>query len=83
MTDEETIRAADEMNLGPARDTILEFIGNHEQVQHGGGCCLEERINAICFLAHSLGLRSDCDETWVIIRKILNAVYEAHHCPPQ
>lgn len=80
MTDEETIRAQDELYLGAARETILEFIGEHERLQHQGGCCLEERVNAIAFLAHALGLRSDCDETWGIVRKILGAVYEEHYC---
>lgn len=76
---EEMLRDRDEKYLGAARDKILAFIGEHEQEMHDGGCCLEERVNAIAFLAHSLGLSAGCDETWELIRKIQLLVYEAHH----
>ena len=77
--DERVLRERDEKYLGASRDKILEFIGEHEQEIHGGGCCLEERINAIAFITHSLGLTAGSDETWTLIRKVLELVYEEHH----
>lgn len=75
----EWLRESDEKRLGGVRDEILQVISDHEERIHGGGCCLSERINAIAFFAHSLGLRSEADETWTYIRAILGAVYESHH----
>ena len=79
MDDIEWMRAQDERELGASRDLLLNVIGAHEERHHGGGCCLQERVNAIAFFAHSLGLRADADETWRYIRRILEAVYEHHH----
>lgn len=79
MTDDDTLREIDELNLGFARDRIIDVISFHEAEHHDGGCCLEERVNAVAFVAHSLGLKAGCDETWELIRKILELVYEAHH----
>ena len=77
--DERSLRERDEKYMGPARDRILEFIAEHERDTHGGGCCIEERVNAIAFITHSLGLTAGCDETWTLIRKVLELVYEEHH----
>jgi hypothetical protein len=77
--DIEWMREHDEQLLGGARNEILRTIAEHERRIHGGGCCLSERINVIAFMAHSLGLRANADETWTYIRTILEAVYEAHH----
>jgi hypothetical protein len=79
MDDIEWMREQDERELGQARDHLLTVIGEHESRHHDGGCCLLERVNALAFFAHSLGLRADADETWIYIRTILEAVYEAHH----
>ena len=73
------MRERDEQELGETRDRLLHIIGEHEQLLHGGGCCLQERVNAIAFFAHSLGLLARSDETWTYMRTILEAVYEAQH----
>jgi hypothetical protein len=80
MIDEiQKMRDNDEKHLGAGRDRILQFIQDHEERIHDGGCCLEERVNAVAFIAHSLGLLAGADETWTMVRAILEVVYEAHH----
>lgn len=64
-------------NLGSQRDDIVEIIRQHEKQRHGGGCCIEERINAVAFIAHSLGLAADDNDAWEFARTIIKQVYEA------
>jgi hypothetical protein len=69
----------DSDQLGAARDTILNLIYRHEKERHGGGCCIEDRISAVAFIAHSLGLAADDDDAWEFARTIVRQVYEAAH----
>lgn len=64
-------------NLGSQRDSIVDTIRDHERTRHGGGCCIEERINAVAFIAHSLGLAADDNDAWEFTRTIIKQVYEA------
>jgi len=75
------LRSDDQQALGATRDRILDIIADHERLRHGGGCCIEERIAAVAFIAHSLGLAGDDDDAWEFARSIVKNVYEAapHH----
>jgi hypothetical protein len=67
----------DEMKvLGDSRDDLIDMIRRHERQRHGGGCCLEERISAVAFIAHSLGLAADDNDAWDYARAIVKQVYE-------
>ena len=72
-------RPQDQEVLGAARDTILDLIARHERDRHGGGCCIEDRISAVAFIAHSLGLAADDDDAWEFARTIIRQIYEAAH----
>lgn len=74
----EWLRKHDEKLLGGARDQILQLMTEHEHSHHGGGYCISERINVVAFIAHSLGLRADANDTWEYIRAILVTFYESH-----
>lgn len=65
--------------LNDARDCILDMIRLHEKRRHGTGFCLEERINAVAFIAHSLGLAADDNDAWEFARAIIKQVYEIGH----
>jgi metal-dependent hydrolase (beta-lactamase superfamily II) len=65
--------------LGASRDRILDLIFRHEHDRHGGGCCMEERIHAVAFIAHSLGLAADDDDAWNFAREIVKQIYEHGH----
>jgi hypothetical protein len=73
------LRREDQQALGATRDRVLDIIRQHERRQHGGGCCIEERIGAVAFLAHSLGLAADDLDAWEFARSIVKHVYEAGH----
>jgi hypothetical protein len=76
---EDYLRSEDQQALGTTRDRILDIIRDHERLRHGGGCCLEERIGAVAFIAHSLGLAADDDDAWRFARTIVKLVYELEH----
>jgi hypothetical protein len=73
------LHKAEFKNLGSSRDRIVDAIKHHEQQRHGGGCCIEERINAVAFIAHSLGLAADDNDAWEFARAIIKQVYEISH----
>jgi hypothetical protein len=73
------LRPQDQQVLNTARDDILDLISRHEKEQHGGGCCIEDRIAAVAFIAHSLGLAADDDDAWEFARNIVRNIYEATH----
>jgi hypothetical protein len=62
-----------------AVDCILDIIRIHEDRRHGGVCCINERVNAVAFIAHQLGLAADDDNVWEFARAIIKAFYEPNH----
>ena len=62
-------------------DYILDTILIHEDRRHGGVCCMNERANAVAFIAHKLGLAADDDDVWEYARWIVKEFYEKtlHH----
>jgi hypothetical protein len=75
---DQALRERDEEMYGAARNMIRSWIGDHEMKMHGGGTCIEERINAIAFIAHALGLAAEDDGAWEFMRSVIRNVYERH-----
>lgn len=37
-------------------DQLIEVTERHDRLSHGGDPCMKERVNAVAFLAHCVGL---------------------------
>lgn len=74
--------AHDEMTeqMRDIRDRLFATLEAHEQEEHAGGACWGNRISAIAYLCHSLGIS---EQQVSRVREVL-AVYDAvcrdRHC---
>jgi hypothetical protein len=44
--------------MAEVRDRLFTILEDHEREVHGGRACMANRISAVAYLAHCLGVRS-------------------------
>jgi hypothetical protein len=72
----EVIRLSYRTKYGQSTEGIVAFIRLHEKDKHSGKPCMDERVNAVAYIAHHLGMAADDDHVWEFIRTVVKMIYE-------
>lgn len=65
-----------------AVEVLDEVLRKHDEEEHDGEACWDERVNVVAFIAHQLGLRFETNKELAVFAQAFNARlrdYQAIH----